>query len=165
MANMAQLVNVIGPMFTNENGMFKQTIYFPLQLFAQNMHGTSLDVFVDCETYDTEEFNIGLGEQTTTQKNVPYLDVSASINNGELTVAVVNRHKDKTIPTDIVLQEGSFEGKLNVYEVNGSDIKAENDFGNETVSTKEKNALNAKGQKVTYGFPPHSFTLIKGRIK
>src|SRR5690606_32367724 len=42
MANMAQLVNVIAPIFTNEQGLFRQTIYFPLQLFAQNAYGTSL---------------------------------------------------------------------------------------------------------------------------
>ena len=165
MANMAQLVNVIGPIFTNEKGAFKQTIYYPLQLFAQNMYGKSLDVYVDCDTYNTGQFFIGLGEQTTQQKNVPYLDVSASINNDELIIAVVNRHKDNAIAADILLQEGSFAGKLNVYEVNGADVKAENDFNSEKVTTKEKSAIDAKGQKVTYSFPAHSFTLIKGKIK
>ncbi len=64
MANMAQLVNVIAPIFTNEEGLFLQTIYYPLQLFAQHVSGTALDVFVDCETYATDEFFIGLGEST-----------------------------------------------------------------------------------------------------
>ncbi len=165
MANLAQLVNVIGPIFTNETGMYRQTIYFPLQLFAQNMTGKSLDVHVACETYDTEEFPIGLGEQKTQQKNVPYLDVSAAINNDEIILSVVNRNKDKAIATDIILQEGSFDGKLNVYEVNGPDVKTENNFNSETIVTKENAAISAKGQKVTYSFPPHSFTLIKGKIK
>ena len=35
-ANMAQLVNVIAPIFTNEKGLFLQNIYYPLQLFAKN---------------------------------------------------------------------------------------------------------------------------------
>jgi alpha-N-arabinofuranosidase len=165
MANLAQLVNVIGTIFTNESGMFRQTIYFPLQLFAQNMTGKSLDVHVACETYDTEEFLIGLGEQKTQQKNVPYLDVSAAINNDEIILAVVNRNKDKAITTDIILQEGSYDGKLSVFEVNGPDIKTENNFGSEKILTKESNSIGAKGQKVTYSFPAHSFTLIKGKIK
>ena len=165
MANMAQLVNVIGPMFTNEKGMYRQTIFYPLQLFAKHVRGMSLDVLVDCETYDTKEFNIGLGEQTTTQTGVPYLDVSASLNNGELVVAVVNRHLDQAVETDIILQEGAFDGKFDVYEVNGPDIKAQNDFGGEKVKTVEKPAVNAKGHKVTYRFPPHSLTLIKGKVK
>jgi len=90
MANMAQLVNVIAPIFTSEEGMYRQTIYFPLQLFANNVHGTSLDVYVDCETYDTERFNIGLGEVSTQQKEVPYLDVSAVYRDGEVVINVMN---------------------------------------------------------------------------
>ena len=43
MANMAQLVNVIAPIFTNDKGMFLQTIYYPLALFANNSKGKALD--------------------------------------------------------------------------------------------------------------------------
>ena len=165
MANMAQLVNVIGPIFTNEQGMFLQTIYYPLQLFAQNVKGTSLDVFVDSDTYDTEEFFIGLGESTTTQKDVPYLDVSATINGDDLIINVVNRHKDNAIATDIFSQSGSFVGEATITEVNGPDIKAENDFGKINVKSAQKQAIKAKGDVLTYSFPAHSFTQIKTKIK
>ena len=165
MANMAQLVNVIAPIFTNEKTLFKQTIYYPLQLFSQNVYGTSLDVFVDCDTYDTERFFLGLGETTTIQKNVPYLDVSAAYNNGELAICVLNRHKDKAITTEIISQEGRFAGKFKVYEVNGPDIKAVNDFGKETVITIQKPDISASGESFYYSFPSHSFTLMKGTIK
>jgi len=165
MANMAQLVNVIAPIFTSEKGMFKQTIYYPLQLFANHMKGTSLDVFVDCETYDTDEFFIGLGESTTIQKNVPYLDVSAAYHDGELVLCVVNRHKDQAFTTDLIAQEGTFDGEFEVYEVNGPDIKAENDFEKTLVQTRTKNPLKVKNAgKMTYSFAPHSFTMIKGKI-
>lgn len=165
MANMAQLVNVIAPIFTNETGYFKQTIYYPLQLFAQNVHGTSLDLFVDCETYKTDEFFIGLGESTTKQDKVPYLDVSAAVYNGELIINVINRHKDKAITTDIISQSGNFEGDISIKEVNGPDVKAVNDFGKTTVETKAKPAVKAKGNMLTYSFAPHSFTQLKAKIK
>lgn len=165
MANMAQLVNVIAPIFTNEKTLFKQTIYYPLQLFSQNVSGTSLDVFVGCDTYDTERFFLGLGETTTVQKNVPYLDLSAAYNDGELVICVVNRHKDKAIKTEIISQEGQFTGKFKVYEVNGPDIKAVNDFGKETVKTIQKPDITASGESFYYAFPPHSFTLMKGAIE
>jgi alpha-N-arabinofuranosidase len=165
MANMAQLVNVIAPIFSNENGMFKQTIYYPLQLFANNVSGISLDVFVDCEKYSTEEFQIGAGEHRTTQKDVPYLDVSATFKNDEVTICVVNRHKDKAINTDILSQTGAFDGSFKIYEVNGPDIKASNDFGKEVVKTSTKSDIKANGSKITYSFPPHSFTMMKGTVK
>ena len=165
MANMAQLVNVIAPVFTNETGMFKQTIYYPLALFANNVYGTSLDIAVNCETYDTDEFFIGLGESTTKQTHVPYLDVSAAYNNGEVIVCVVNRHKDNAINTDIICQTGEFTGNFSINEVTGPDIKASNDFGKEPVKTVSKPDIKAKGNTLTYSFPPHSFTMIKGNIK
>lgn len=164
MANMAQLVNVIAPIFTEGDELFRQTIYFPLQLFAQHMRGTSMDVLVDCDTYDTEAFNIGLGETTTVQKGVPYLDVSVAIDGEDVMIAVVNRHKDQAIKTDIETQEGAFKGKFTVYEVNGPDVKIQNDFGQEKIQTVEKPQLTAKGEIITYSFPPHSFTLLKGKL-
>jgi len=165
MANMAQLVNVIAPIFTDERRLFKQTIYYPLQLFAQNVHGTSLDVFVDCDTYDTERFSLGMGETTTVRKGVPYLDVSAANEGGRVTICVVNRHKDTAIATQILAQEGRFTGPVEVYEVNGPDIKTMNDFGNEPIKTVRKPDVTGAGQSIQYSFPPHSFSLLKGTIK
>jgi alpha-N-arabinofuranosidase len=165
MANMAQLVNVIAPIFTNETGIFKQTIYYPLALFANNAHGVSLDVAVQCETYNTDVFSIGLGESRTRQTDVPYLDVSATCQNGEVILCVVNRNKEKAIKTDILCQTGEYDGAFSVYEVNGPDVKAENDFGRELVKTISNPEIKAKGTTITYTFPAHSFTMIKGKIK
>jgi len=165
MANMAQLVNVIAPIWAEKQGIYKQTIYYPLSLFANNVKGSALDVFVDCETYNTEEFLIGLGESKTRQTNVPYLDVSATCNNGEVVLCVVNRNKDKAITTDILSQTGEFTGTFKVFEVNGPDVKAMNNFDKETVKTVVKPDISARGSKITYSFPAHSFTMIKGQIK
>ncbi|MDR0908047.1 MAG: hypothetical protein LBM63_05535 [Rikenellaceae bacterium] len=156
MANMAQLVNVIAPIFTNEQGLFLQTIYYPLQLFSNEMKGTSLDVKVDSDTYTLD------GYQTT---EVPYLDVSAAVNGEELTIMVVNRHKDKAIATDLVCQEGTFAGNFEVWEVNGPDIKAGNDFGTTNVKTTRKDDVKARGEQFKYSFAPHSVTMLKGQIK
>lgn len=164
MANMAQLVNVIAPIFSNEQGMFKQTIFYPLQLFANNVYGSSLDVFVDCETYDTNKFFLGLSETTTKQSKVPYLDVSATYKDGEVVICVVNRHKDRAIKTDILSQNGVFSGNFEVFEVNGPDIKSTNDFSKTEVQTLKKPSLRASAREITYSFPPHSFTILKGRI-
>jgi len=156
---------VIAPIFTNETGMFRQTIFYPLQLFANNVQGTSLDVFVDCKSYNTDRFFLGLGETTTQQKNVPYLDVSATFKNGELMICVVNRNKDEAITTDIISQNGNFNGSFTVKEVNGPDIKSTNDFTKELVKTVVKPSVNASGNKFTYSFPPHSVTLLVGKLQ
>lgn len=165
MANMAQLVNVIAPIFTNEKGMFRQTIYFPLQLFATQVRGTALEAFVDCEKYTTDDFISGSVEGKTKQVAIPYLDVSVTYKDGEIAIGVVNKHKDKAITADIITQEGEFSGPFKIAEVNGPDIKSVNDFGKEVVKTTPRPDMSSKGNTFTYTFPPHSFTLLKGRIK
>jgi alpha-N-arabinofuranosidase len=73
----------------------------------------------------------------------------------------VNRNKEEGITTDILSQNGSFNGSCSIFEVNGPDIKSGNDFGKEIVKSVEKSSLKTNGNKITYTFPPHSFTMLK----
>ena len=151
-ANMAQLVNVIAPIFTSKDGMFLQTIYYPLQLFANNSKGKSLELFVDSPKYGSRRF----GE-------VPYLDASAAYEDGSLVVNVVNRHPDQAIEADLEAQDKKFSGGVEVWEVNGPDIKAENDFGTTKVQAVRRSA-SAQDNHIAYSFPPHSYTMLKMRL-
>ena len=167
MANMAQLVNVIAPIFVENDKMYLQTIYYPLQLFANNMKGESLDVFVDCGKYDTSpDFSLGDNEVKASVKDVPYLDVTAALDGDDLVICVVNRDKDKAIATDIICQQAKFSGPVEVYEINGPDIKSENTVNRTTVSTQKKADLKNPGNaNLRYSFPAHSITLLKGKVK
>jgi alpha-N-arabinofuranosidase len=149
---MAQLVNVIAPMFTNEKGMFLQTIYYPLQLFANNSKGKSLELFVDSPKYTSKRFG-----------DVPYLDTSAVYDNGAFVLNVVNRHPDQAIEADFEAQDKKFSGAVDVWEVNGPDIKAENDFDSTKVRAVQHSA-SAQGNRLAYSFPPHSYTMLKVRL-
>ena len=151
-ANMAQMVNVIAPIFTSDDGLFLQTIYYPLQLFARNTKGSSLALDVDVPSYRSRQFS-----------RVPYLDVSGAIDGNTLLLNVVNRHRDLPIETTIALEDKSFAGGLAISEVNGPDIKAENDFDRTLVSTQSRTAT-AAGQLASYSFPPHSFTQLKATL-
>src|ERR1700722_3131227 len=99
MANMAQLVNVIAPIFTNKDSLFLQTIYYPLMLFSNNSRGIALDLFVESPTYTSHKYG-----------QVPYLDVSAAYENGTVVLNVVNRSLDKPVEAHIESQKGSFHG-------------------------------------------------------
>jgi len=151
-ANMAQLVNVIAPIFTNEKGLFLQTIYYPLQLFATNARGTALEVFVDSPTYSAKRYN-----------KVPYLNVSATLDGHKLVLNVVNRHPDQDIEAEIETQDAQLSGDIEVAVVNGPDLKAENTFGSEKVKT-ETGRQPVNGGKLRYKFPAHSFTQIRGAL-
>jgi len=148
-ANMAQLVNVIAPMFTSDQGMFLQTIYYPLQLFANHAKGKALELFVDSPRYKTARFD-----------GVPYLDASAAFDNGSLVLSVVNRHRDQPVDVEIEAQDKQFSGAAAVSEINHPDIKAENDFNQTKVKTVER-SVTASGHTLRYTFPAHSFTMLK----
>jgi alpha-N-arabinofuranosidase len=152
-ANMAQLVNVIAPIFTDEKGLYLQTIYYPLQLFARNTRGQALELFVDSPTYKSKRFD-----------QVPYLDVSAALENGTVVINVVNRHRDQPVDTEFEAEDKQFAGTYDVAEVNGPDIKAENTFGSTAVQTTRR-TLSSGGRKMRYTFPPHSYTMIKGSLR
>ena len=151
-ANMAQMVNVIAPMFTNEKGLFLQTIYYPLQLFANNSRGQALELAVESPKYASKRFG-----------DVAYLDASAAYNNGALVVNVVNRHETQPVEADFEIADKQFTGPIEISEVNGPDIKAENDFGSTKVSTSVK-SVKTEGRKLTYRFPAHSYTMLKAKL-
>ncbi len=151
-ANMAQIVNVIAPIFTNEKGMFLQTIYHPLQLFSMNTRGRALETYVESPSYASRNFG-----------KTNYLDVSTSLNNGIVTMNVVNRHLDQEVEAEIEVQDGGFKGNFEVAVVTGPDIKAENDFGKTTVQTA-KSSIAVSGSKFRHRFPAHSYTMLKGSL-
>jgi alpha-L-arabinofuranosidase len=143
---------VIAPIFASEQGSFLQTIYYPLQLFASNSKGKSLELFVDTPTYPNRRFG-----------QVSYLDTSAAWDNGTLVLNVVNRHQTESIAADLELEDKQFAGPVEISEVNGPDIKSQNDFGATTVKTVARSA-KADGRKFTYSFPPHSYSMLKAKL-
>ena len=148
-ANMAQLVNVIAPIFTDEKRLYLQTIYYPLQLFATNSHGTALELFKEGPTYKTKSYD-----------EVPYLDSSAVNNNGNLVLNLVNRHRDQPMDVTVQLEDRKFSGAASAVEVNGPDIKAVNDFGETKVGATRRNA-QAAGNTLRIRLAPHSYTMVK----
>ncbi|MBC7849234.1 MAG: alpha-N-arabinofuranosidase, partial [Chitinophagaceae bacterium] len=154
MANMAQLVNVIAPMMVTNDKLWMQTIFYPLQLFAMNCHGQSLETFVVCDKYDAGDY-----------KQVPYLDVSTTLDEKkqEMVINVVNRHQDKAIETSILNQTGKLGAKATVTEVNSANLMDENTVTEQKVKPNEK-TINVTGDNFTYSFPAHSFTQIRIKL-
>jgi alpha-N-arabinofuranosidase len=152
LANMAQLVNVIAPIFTNETGLYLQTIYYPLQMFAKNARGKALDLFIDSPRYNSRRFN-----------GVPYLDISAAYDNGSLVLNVVNRHRTEAIEAEFEAQDKSFSGTVEAMEVNGPDIKSENNFTQSPVKPATRSA-SAQPKRLRYSFPAHSYTMLRAKL-
>ena len=89
------------PIFTSDEGLFLQTIYHPLRLFASHCKGTALELFVDSPKYSSRRFG-----------DVPYLDASAAYDKGTLVLNVVNRHRDRAIAAEIEAEDKEFSGPV-----------------------------------------------------
>ena len=158
MANLAQMVNVIAPIMTNQEGLFLQPIYFPLAEFARQRNNTSLDVWVASPTYRIQN----------RPAQVKYLDVSATYNPGtrELFVNVLNRSRDKDITAAIESQHGSFDGGVSVWELNHPDLKATHTFGDDRkvrpVSRTVRPAM--RNGEFSHTFPAHSLTILTAKL-
>ncbi|KAG6884606.1 hypothetical protein C0993_009623 [Termitomyces sp. T159_Od127] len=149
-ACIAQSVNVISPIVTSPTGLFRQTTYYPLHLFANLMQGTSLDVFVSAPSPATfytgptvPKFMQHLTTHTPdTAKLTKYVDVSAVLSRDgrEVRVAVVNRHREEGFVVPIRFAGGAetVQEEVRVYEVWSQHLGDGNTFGEERVKTVER---------------------------
>jgi len=154
MANYTLFTSLLS--FEKDKGLFKSPLFHTFKLFSNNCHGNSVDVFVDCDNYDTDEC-----------KDIPYLDVTSVFNDATdtLFINVVNRHKDESIETEILSTSGTFSGKAVASIVNRQDI-----YENFTFDKKEQyipitKQFLVEGKKITCSFPAHSFVQINVKIK
>ncbi|KIY73958.1 glycoside hydrolase family 51 protein [Cylindrobasidium torrendii FP15055 ss-10] len=162
-ACIAQSVNVISPLITSPEGLFKQTTYYPLHLFSNLMQGLSLDVHVKSPVYDSKTVPTWVSKldkhEPDARKLTKYIDVSAVLNveANEIRVAVVNRHDSESYTVPFVFpREVDFDGTVKVYEVWGEQLGLSNGFDGEKVATKEK-TVEWSGE---YELKRHSFQVL-----
>ena len=169
-ANFAQLVNAIAPIFTSPRGLFLQTIYHPLQLYAEHMHPIALDVHVSGETYD-----LAPAQETGSEGRVHHvaglgpfqlLDAAATCDEAgrALTLAVVNRDHARALPATIDLGSASVAGAAEVWEVNGADVGATNSFETPRAVDVVTRRVELRGPRVDYTFPAHSITVVRAAV-
>ncbi|UCD59138.1 MAG: alpha-N-arabinofuranosidase [Candidatus Hydrogenedentota bacterium] len=164
LANLAQMVNVIAPIVTSKEGMFLQTIFHPLKLYRDQCLNVSLDAFVESPTYRTKIFceRDSVGEDAPVE-TVPYLDVSATMKEDatELALAVINRHRDEPMETDIDLGGFQPRKKAVAHEINGPSVEAKNSFEEPDKVRVTEKPFSEAAAEFTYEFPAHSITLMK----
>ena len=163
-ANLAQMVNAIAPIFTNPDGLFLQTIYHPLQLYVEHTQDIALDPTVDCETMAIENPTDASPRAHRIADLGPFklLDVSASRDEAgkAVTVAVVNRDRDAAITTTIEVADGATISSATAHEVNGDDPTVLKSFERPDAVTVQVRRLSPVGSHVELTLPAHSVTVV-----
>ncbi len=169
-ANFAQLVNAIAPIFTRPDGLFLQTIYHPLRLYAEHMLPVALDVRVESETYElapTQEFDGGgRNHHVADLGPFPLLDAVATRDDAgrALAIAVVNRHRDRDLPATLDFGRTTITGPIEAWEVNGPDVTATNSFDDPRAVDVRERRLAGRGAMREHTFPAHSVTVLRPTI-
>ncbi|RPJ55471.1 MAG: alpha-N-arabinofuranosidase [Acidobacteria bacterium] len=158
MANLAQLVNGIAPIFTSKEGLFLQPIYFPLVEYGKQRGAMSLDLLVSSPIYRVGQ-----------RPEIPYLDASASHDKkqGLVSLNVLNRSEKQDIACRIDNVEGTLAGQVEVWEMNHPDLKATHTFGDDKKVRPQTRTVTVTVERngFTYTFPKHSLTILRLRVK
>lgn len=151
MANIAQSVNVISPLMTTDTGVMEQTTWCVLWLFSKYMRGWTVHAHVRGGAYTGETEPAWLKGIDEVSK----LDVSATVNEGWVSVVVVNIDEKEGVEVDMKLG-GVIEGEIEVHTVTGDNVNVVNTEAGEVGITESK--WDGKGK---YTFGKHSMTMLR----
>ncbi len=135
-----------------EKGSFKTPLFYTFKLFSNNCRGLALDVNLQCDTFNNIQY-----------KGIPYLDVTAVYNPDvrAVFINVVNRHKDKSISTDILIDSEISINKAEAYVLTCESLTEPFSFDKQKSYLPVTNEVKINKNVLKYNFSPHSFTQIK----
>jgi len=165
-ANLAQLVNVIAPIFTSPRGLFLQTIYHPLRLYVEHVQEVALDPLVVCGTVTyTDPPSARQPHRVADLGPFKLLDVAATrdADGRRVTLCVVNRSPDTAVAANIGTGRPIASSGGVVHLVEGPSPEASNSFVEpDCVGVRTQPlALEGGGNAFELTFPAHSFTCVE----
>ncbi len=152
-ACLAQLVNVIAPIFTKTGGgVFEQTIFFPFMHLSNYGRGVALNPLINCPKYDCKEFT-----------DVPYIEAIATFDeeNEEMAIFCVNKSLSESAVVDINLLDIEGYKPYEFISMDGYDKKTENSFDNIAVKPHNNELPVSDGKTITIEFKPLSWNVLK----
>jgi len=153
LACLAQLVNVIAPIMTNADGMFRQTIYYPYSWALQFARGSALNLLVESSTYDVKGFD-----------KVPHLDAAATQNtaDGSVTLFILNRDLANAHDVEIVWEDQAPTRVLSTSLLTGDDLKAVNSFqAPQRVAPQAFAKPTTTNGRTKFEVPARSYTMLQ----
>jgi alpha-L-arabinofuranosidase len=155
-ACLAQLVNVIAPIMTNSNGLFRQTIFYPYAWGIQYGRGDALNVLVESSSYEVKKVK-GLDQ-------APHIDVAGARNSsdGSISLFILNRDLAKSHEVEIVWEDQAPTKVLNASVLTGDDLKAVNSFQSpQKVAPQAVTKPALSGSHTKFEVPARSYTVIQ----
>ena len=153
MACMAQLVNVIAPIMTENNGpAWRQSIFYPFLHASVHGRGIALRPVVFSPKHDTKDFT-----------DVPYLETTAVYNEekNEITIFAVNRDLKEGMVVECDIRSFGKGTLIEHLVLECDDLKAVNTVTTSPVKPHNKGKTEIDGGKVEMIFNKASWNVIR----
>jgi len=163
-ACLAQLVNVIAPIMTEDGGpAWRQTIFYP---FAQMSHfgrGRVLRAGIDSPTYDARYFDPRGGQDLYFPVTAPYLKLAAVQGYNEIvTLFALNRHLTEPMPLTVTLSGIPATSIRAARTRHHPNLNASNTRdAPDTVRPAPLDGVSIAGGTVRASLPPASWNVIR----
>jgi alpha-N-arabinofuranosidase len=157
---LAQILNVIAPLVTNETSVLRQSIYYPYAWALRYARGRVLDLPVESETYPiTAE---GLRADFARNDEVPFVDVAATIDppNHQACVLMLNRDLDAERELILEWRDPAPVRVLACETLTGPDLKASNTFAQPKVVAPSALDAPQAGPRMTFRLPARSYSVV-----
>lgn len=151
-ACLAQLVNVIAPIFTQTGGgVFKQTIFYPFEHLSNYGRGVALNPIIDCPKHDTKRFT-----------DVPYIESIATYDEENERVALfcVNKSLDDNALLSVNLMDFDGYKPVKFISMDGYDKNQVNSIENPVVKPHDNPLPTLDNGELTANLKPFSWNVI-----
>jgi alpha-N-arabinofuranosidase len=156
---LAQLVNVIAPLVTNERGVLRQSIFHPYAWALQYARGRVVELQVESDVYAIS--GDGLRADFARNDQVPFIDVAVTVDaaNGRACALMLNRDLDADRKLALEWQAPTPTRVLACETLTGPDLKAFNTFAAPDVVAPRRLDAPAAGPRMAFKLPPRSYTV------
>ncbi len=164
-ACLAQLVNVIAPIMTNENGILRHSIYYPYAWALKYAQGRALSIAPEGPSYEVASLGRpieGIGLAAPGFGDVPYLDVVATLDPEKKTAAifVLNRDLEKARNLEINWHDLTPSSVTAFETITGPDLKAVNTFADPKKVIPQTLENPKVGSKMSLSLPARSYSVL-----
>jgi alpha-L-arabinofuranosidase len=165
LACLAQLINVIAPLMTNENGVLRQTIYYPYAWALKYARGAALSLAPAGPSYEIAQLGRPIEQGGRTMAGlgqIPYLDIVGTLDpeGKAATLFVLNRDLERPRDVEITWRDITPTKVTDCQVLTGSDLKATNTFEDPKRVVPQPLDPPKLGSKMTLQVPARSYTVL-----
>jgi alpha-L-arabinofuranosidase len=136
----------------------KRPNYLVYELYRNHFGKFLTDVTVQTSTYDIiSDYNVDEAH------NIPFLSASASVDESNFYLMVINRNLYEDIKTTVTLNDTiTYDSNVHIYTLTGPSIVSTNEFIDPPDNVRiEPSVVTMNGNVIEYTFPKHSITVFE----